>query len=155
MGPEGTEERTIGSCLPSTRGTSAAYAPAAPRVPGSTAVTLGMDSMAEEIVIIHGDPWKTTDVQDAIAECAGRTWTFRKWQPSPALIQKSGTRSQYCGQKYDPTKYTLDPKGWTHDHCQICWWTLSDSEDEAINSGYTDGRGWICTECFNNFLKQN
>ena len=47
------------------------------------------------------------------------------------------------------------PAGWDHDHCQICWWDLFESPDEAHSIGYTDSRGWLCSECYDQFVATN
>jgi len=40
-----------------------------------------------------------------------------------------------------------------HDHCEICFWVLRESEDEEEGIGYTDGYGnWVCLECFEKLL---
>jgi hypothetical protein len=70
-----------------------------------------------------------------------------------ALVQRTGTASLYVGQQYDPAYYDLVHGGWNHDHCEICWWTLSDGGDEEHSVGYTDGQRWICSECYNQFIE--
>jgi hypothetical protein len=77
-------------------------------------------------------------------------WSKRKWLAGPALIHRSGSRaSAYYGQSYDASKIRLDPKGWTHDHCLICYQDLYESDDPKEGEGYTcDGSAWVCTECY-------
>ena len=109
----------------------------------------------EKTVIIHGDEWKFDHVVEEIEECKKSKWEKKKWSPSPALTDKSGTKStKYRGQKYNSkyTKYEKD--GWDHDHCEICWWTLHESEKEESNTGYTNGYNWICSECYEQFIKE-
>ena len=43
--------------------------------------------------------------------------------------------------------------GWDHDHCEICWWDLFQGPDEEHSTGYSDNRGWVCIECYNQFLR--
>ncbi|MFD2257460.1 hypothetical protein ACFSSA_12320, partial [Luteolibacter algae] len=111
-------------------------------------------SSEEPTVLIHGSEWKTKDIAEAVEWCLTQTWHCETWKPTAALVQKSGTVSQYRGQKFDPDKIGLVKDGWTHDHCEICWWTLRESNDAADGVGYrNETNGWICTECFNHFVR--
>lgn len=104
-------------------------------------------------VLIHGEEWKWSDIEDSVCACRGSSWNREIWKPSPALIDRKGTSTtRYVGQQYDTTRTRLVPDGWTHDHCEICWWTLHESEDEAEGVGYTDGHNWICIECHGRFV---
>ncbi len=106
-----------------------------------------------DMVIIHGNPWKWADLADAVADCRGATWTKQRWQPRPALVHRSGGRtSLYVGQRYDSAKVDLVPDGWTHDHCEVCWWELLETDEAAHGVGYTDGRAWLCSECYERFV---
>ena len=111
----------------------------------------------EPSTLIHGDLWKVKDVEDEVTWCLTQEWHKETWRPSPALIQKDGgSCSQYLGQKFDPEKSDLIEVGWDHDHCEICWWTLHEAEDEAQGVGYrNEGRSWLCTECFERFVRDD
>lgn len=44
-------------------------------------------------------------------------------------------------------------KTWDHDHCDFCFATFSECEDD-LHEGYVtadDKRTWICPECFEDF----
>jgi hypothetical protein len=103
-------------------------------------------------VLIHGSEWKLVDIEYEISQCRRSVWTRRRWARRDALIQKSGTASLYNGQNYDPTKYKLVQGGWTHDHCQICWWELFETATEEHSVGYTNGLQWICSECYEKII---
>ena len=107
----------------------------------------------DEYVTIHGDKWKSTDIQEAVDWVCEQEWSKRKWKPRAALVSK-GKTSEYVGQKYNPEYTKLVEDGWSHDHCEICWWTLCESEDAEEGEGYTtpDGRYWVCTECYEQFI---
>jgi len=108
--------------------------------------------MSRESVKIHGEMWKYEDVREAIEQVRNRKWTRQKWKPRAALVSR-GKVTDYWGQKYDPQCTQLVEDGWTHDHCEICWWTLSDSDEPEQGEGYTtDGHSWICEECFFQFI---
>ena len=110
----------------------------------------------DSTISLHGHLWKKTDIQDQVQWALTRDWTFKKWFPQPALIHKSGgTISRYTGQKFDPAKIDLIQEGWSHDHCEICFWTLHLTDDSESGSGYFDGyTGWLCSECFSKFIQK-
>jgi hypothetical protein len=111
---------------------------------------------SETTVIIHGSVWDHSHVRERIADARVVTWQKARWQARPALVGKIYRTSRpYTGQPFDSKDYDLVPGGWNHDHCDICWWTLSASEKEECGTGYTDGLGnWLCTECFQQFIER-
>ena len=83
------------------------------------------------------------------------TWTYKIWKPTPALIDKSGgSSSQYMGQNFDPKYFDLVEDGWTHDHCEICFQTISNKEGYGDMDGYEANNGdWVCKDCYSLFIK--
>ena len=105
-----------------------------------------------EHVTIHGENWRLADIKESVEWARGQEWQKQKWIARPALISR-GSTSNYVGQKYNPEHAKLIDDGWTHDHCEIRWWSLHEDEDPEYGEGYTtDGHKWVCTECFNQFL---
>ena len=106
----------------------------------------------DEYVTIHGDKWKLTDIKEPIDWAIDQQLKRQKWLPRAALVSK-GKISEYIGQKYQ-SKYTkLVEDGWSHDHCEICLWSLYESDETESGEGYTDdGRSWLCTECYEQFV---
>ncbi len=106
-----------------------------------------------DTVVIHGDEWKWIDIEESVSACRKATWHREKWKRIPALVhKKGGSSSQYVGQQFDPAKTDLVQDGWTHDHCEICWWTLHETDNEDEGYGFTDGGSWVCLECYGKFL---
>ena len=108
---------------------------------------------SDSTVLIHGSEWKLADIEESVADCRGRDWKQQRWVRRDALVQRTGTASLYIGQKFDPAYSELVRGGWSHDHCEICWWELSETDDETHSLGFTDGRYWICSECYQRFIK--
>jgi hypothetical protein len=109
--------------------------------------------MADEpTVLIHGDEWKVSHVIDAVRWCRTLAWAARTWTPGPALVHRGGNSvSEYRGQVFDPEKIDLVPDGWTHDHCQICYFEILDAD--ARRDAFTDGhRRWLCAQCHEQFI---
>ena len=111
----------------------------------------------EPTVLIHSDTWKRADIEEEVVWCRTHSWHRSHWQRRPALVHRiSGVTSLYVGQAFDPAKIDLVPDGWSHDHCVICFWTLSDSGSDDETIGYTDERGaWVCSECYHQFVNPN
>ena len=85
------------------------------------------------------------------------SWTLQLWTTRPALIDKKGGSSRpFVGQKYDPNYFDLVDNGWTHDHCEICFQTISDIKDYGDLEGFTNyNNEWVCKSCFDLFIKPN
>lgn len=85
-----------------------------------------------------------------------QNWSFEKWEPKPAIRDKSGSTSKYVGQKYNSEEWDFLEKGWNHDHCEICSIRLSESEYAIEQFGYVnESEDWICHECFGKLIKEN
>lgn len=81
------------------------------------------------------------------------TWDFKKWKPTPALIEKNGkTSQQYVGQNFDQKHFDMVVDGWSHDHCEFCTKTISDDND-SLTTGYNLDNEWICEGCYNLFMQ--
>lgn len=93
------------------------------------------------------------------ARSISNNWELKLWKSKsqPALMNKSGGFAQlYHGQTFDPMYFSLGEHTLTHDHCLICWKTITDwkdSEEPVDNEGYSDGDNWICKNCYTNFVK--
>jgi len=80
--------------------------------------------MEEQVVVIHGEPWKLADIREDVAWCKEQVWSLTTY-----------------GKPVD------------HDHCSICWWSLAVSEDPDVGEGYfTEGNRWLCRECHGLFV---
>jgi len=108
--------------------------------------------MSEKYVTIHGDNWNYKDIADQVEWARQQDWHMKRWKPRAALVSK-GKISDYVGQKYNPDYTKLEEKGWKHDHCEICFWTIFESENPEDGTAYTtDGHRWICQECYEQFI---
>ncbi|MBE7177324.1 MAG: hypothetical protein INR69_13015 [Mucilaginibacter polytrichastri] len=95
-------------------------------------------------------------IREMVAEMKNSIWEFCKWFPRPALIDnKSGSATHfYTGQHFDPKYFTLDEKGWNHDHCVVCFRSISnDANQQTETEGYYNGYDWVCKTCFEEFIQ--
>lgn len=111
------------------------------------------DASSDLTVSIHGDSWLVCHIREDVEWCRSKTgWILKPWRKRAALVDKYHSKP-YTGQKIRTESQRIEPDGWEHDHCQICWWTLSEGDDPCRNQGYTyDGTKWVCTECFTKFI---
>jgi hypothetical protein len=110
---------------------------------------------SKQTVFLHGYEWDMSEIEDIVWQCQQSNWTKEEWKLSPALVSKDGrgTRPYYEGEDYDPTIWDLIPDGYDHDHCVICLWTLTVSQDPEISIGWVNKDGaWLCNECYEKLI---
>jgi hypothetical protein len=108
----------------------------------------------EDTVLIHGDHWKVSDIKDEVEWCRNQKWRKQSFIPRDAVKQKhSVTERQSSGAV--PTGGEIIKDGWEHEHCQVCWWKIRESNNPEIGIGYTNGNQWLCSECYGQFIEVN
>lgn len=117
---------------------------------------LNMDHSEEnQYVLMHGDEWKLADIFEAVEWARQQKWKKQKWFARPALVS-NGKISEFVGQKFNPEYSKLVEDGWGHDHCEICFWTLFETDSQVDGVGFTcDGHKWLCVECFTQFVDKS
>ena len=53
-----------------------------------------------------------------------------------------------------PTEATIIEGAWDHEHCQLCFETISD-QGEFQRGGYTDENSWLCSACYATYILPN
>lgn len=108
------------------------------------------------IVTIHGLPFKLEDVLGEVRRCRLHKWHWQKalWKPRDCVSERqTGKVSLDMTLSEDRANFEVIKAGWKKDHCTICCWELFESDD-AHGIGYTNGRDWVCTECFERFWQR-
>ncbi len=119
----------------------------APSVPSYPHRDLG------EIVKLHGANWRSSYLKAIIARYVRFVWERQTWKPSDILLEKPTGRVMFhAGQEFDQAKFELQRSGWKQDECVVCCWRLFEGSDPEHGVGYTNGRDWLCTECFDKFF---
>ncbi|MGB0281826.1 MAG: hypothetical protein ACPGAE_06585 [Neptuniibacter sp.] len=108
----------------------------------------------EETVLIHGDHWKVSDVKEEVEWCRSQEWVQLAFVPRDAIKQKHSWTEHKEG-KAAPEGGEVIEGGWEHEHCQVCWWKIRESDNPEIGVGYTNGNQWLCTECYSQFIEGN
>jgi hypothetical protein len=110
-----------------------------------------------ETVEIHGALWNIDFVRDAVKECTKIPWHWHRqtWAPRDVTINPTdGHISFDLTLAGPPTNFPLVKGGWKQDHCAVCRWLLTSSDDASHDVGYTNGKDWLCTECYEKFVSR-
>jgi len=113
----------------------------------------GFRELTGKTVEIHGSRWNADYVRDAIQRCRAYNWHWHKTTCKPrdiVISHKDGTCSFDLSLADDADHFTLVKDGWKKDHCLVCRWELFEADDEH-GVGYSNGRDWLCVECYERF----
>jgi hypothetical protein len=114
------------------------------RFPGSTTVE------------IHGSAWNADYIHERVKACREFNWHWHKqdYKPRDLAIHRSDARISFeLSLAGNPAEFQLAKNAWTKDHCLICRWEVMASSDPQHSTAYTNGRDWVCTECYEKFLQ--
>ena len=106
-----------------------------------------------EIVRIHGEEWDAGYVQEQLPEFRKFAWRKRQWKPLDILVEISSGRIFFDITLNDDLGFKLVVGGWPREFCTLCHWELNADGGGEHASGYTNGREWLCIECYEKFLE--
>jgi hypothetical protein len=104
---------------------------------------------------IHGTWWDADYLREALERCVEYPWHWHKqeWKPRDIVIHRENARMSFdLSLANPPSNFELVKDGWHKDYCLICRWDLLVSSDPEHSTGYTNGRDWLCCECYEKFL---
>jgi hypothetical protein len=104
-------------------------------------------------VQIHGSSRYADDIRARVNTCRAVNgyWDKKPWKPLD-LVVRDGRLSFDVSLAADNNYFDLRPGGWTKETCAICAWELIESKETAHSIAYTNGRDWVCSECYEKFL---
>ena len=109
----------------------------------------------QETVEIHGSRWDAEYIRDRVKECGGIFWHWHQqsWCARDIAVRRGTGRISFDVTLVETSEdFDLVKAGWKKDHCYVCRWELFESKDDPTHStGYTNGREWLCTECYEKF----
>jgi hypothetical protein len=109
--------------------------------------------MSEEKLPIIEDWWM--DWQKAIVLDTSRKWILKTFKNSAGYSMPSPDGSTLVGKVSEtaiiPTDSNITEGLWDHEHCRLCWETISEYEGQQ-HEGYTDGKDWICIHCYQKYF---
>jgi hypothetical protein len=101
---------------------------------------------------IEEEWWRPDQVK--LANDASRIWEKRAFAVQPGYsIKCQGGRllSRLAPDETIPEGATLEPGAWDHEHCGLCFKKITEKGGD-FQEGYTDGRDWVCPECYGKYL---
>jgi hypothetical protein len=106
---------------------------------------------------IHDFEWNGATIRERVSLLRQSNWYWerRNWKPRDLAVREDGQLSFDVNLARDTRKFDLRRNGWKSDQCFVCEWTLFECEEQSDRgSGYTNGRDWVCTECYEKFLSR-
>ena|ERR1700722_6221909 len=83
-------------------------------------------------------------------------WTKKRFETAAGIwiSLEGGGRMLRKAKKGEeiPEGATLDKAAWDHEHCMLCWQTISEHPSYQ-QEGYTDGEKWLCIDCHDKYIK--
>lgn len=104
---------------------------------------------------IHGLAWNAETIRERVRDLRSFNWHWHKapWKARDVAVDSEGKISFDLALLEDKKNFTRSPGAWKKDRCAICGWELLESADNPEHcTGYTNGRDWVCTECYEQFL---
>ncbi len=89
-----------------------------------------------------------------LAQDVTREWNKQLFVPRNGIAfhDKGVTRMRRLEEGEEvPRGAELVPEGWEHEHCALCWQTISCAESDD-HEGYTDGNYWLCAVCYQRYI---
>ncbi len=118
-------------------------------------VSKGLDTggQAFDIVEIHGHGWDLTYVQSQLLELRKFAWRKRQWKPLDTLVEIQSDRTFFDLTLKDDSGFKFVANGWPREFCSLCHWELNTDGGPEHTAGYTNGREWLCAECYEKLLQ--
>jgi len=107
-------------------------------------------------VEIHGLAWHADTIRERVKILRQFNWHWQKqpWTALDLAVGNDGKISFDTRLAKNVKGFNLHQTAWKKEQCPICNWELFESENQPQHSiGYTNGRDWVCTECYEKFLQ--
>lgn len=106
----------------------------------------------EKRVTVHGYTLAASYVRERAKVCRPFFWQKRDFLAANIVVRKDGGSISFdLTLAEDSTEFDI-VKGYWKEECKICYWKLEESGDPENGTGYTNGRDWLCTECYEKFV---
>ena len=92
-----------------------------------------------------------TEEEEQAAMLRDGDWHLEQWKNRPALVGRRDGHmlaTEYVGQAFDPDEWELIADYWDHQHCAFCWAKIAERGVGDFCEGYTNGKRWVCPDCF-------
>ncbi len=127
--------------------------------PLSYSIPPGSRTKESATIEIHCAPRNAAHIHEAVKRCREYSWHWQKRDLAVRDIvvhRKSGAISfDLSLAAEDAANFELIKGGWKKkDRCAVCQWPLFASDDAEHGTGYTNGREWLCSECYDKFWQR-
>ena len=100
-------------------------------------------------VYIHGRALGNSYIERRARDWRRFFWEKKEFRaPDIVLRRGDGAVSFDLRLADDRDKFQLVKGGWQETTCRICHWQLVETEDPERGTGYSNGREWLCSECY-------
>jgi hypothetical protein len=116
---------------------------------------LGIQIPRQAAVTLHDCTWNADYIRDVVEKCREIAWHWEKkeWTRRDVVVNRTnGALSFDLALVEDKDNFELLKSGWKKDHCVICRWELYESDEAEHGTGYSNGREWLCCECYERFV---
>jgi hypothetical protein len=111
-----------------------------------------------DTIELHGQPRNADYMRRSVKQFREISWHWEKrlWAPRDVVVHRKTRHLSFDTSLAENKDFELVEKGWTKDQCAICHWALFAAKDKPDHStGYTNGREWLCTECYDKFIARS
>jgi Clp amino terminal domain, pathogenicity island component len=112
----------------------------------------GASGTPHEVVMIHGKEWDAGYIKAQLPELRKFAWRKCEWKPLDVLMEIGSGRISFDMTLKDDPQFKFVNGGWRREFCTLCHWELNADDGPEHASGYTNGRQWLCIECYEKFL---
>ena len=109
----------------------------------------------DDIIQIHGASRDAAHIRSLVAQYQRHPWYWRQeaWLPRDIVAHVATEQTSFdLSLANDAANFKLVGGGWASENCAICGWRLFESTTLSHGSGFTNGRDWVCTECYEKFF---
>jgi hypothetical protein len=107
----------------------------------------------EKRVTVHGYTLAAAYVRERAKSCLSFFWQKRDFLAADIVVRRDGGSISFdLALAEGAGEFDLVKGGWKEGACKICYWKLEGSDDPEHGTGYTNGRDWLCTECYEKFV---
>jgi Clp amino terminal domain, pathogenicity island component len=101
---------------------------------------------------VHGRSLPLAILRARAEHLGNFAWIRRIWKPLDMVVDNQGSGISFDLSLRDETRYKFVQGGWTREPCAICGWELSAEGGPERSEGFTNGRLWLCTECYHRYV---
>jgi hypothetical protein len=103
-------------------------------------------------VEVHGRRLLIAWVKRSAQRLKQFAWVRRVWKPLDVVADSKEGGISFDLSVEDGQRYRVVAGGWTKEPCAICGWELSAEGGPERSETFTNGREWLCLECYHKFV---